>query len=195
MRMRIAGLALFFVLSGSQAATDFDALGITPPKQRLLAPDFSLATPGGRTLRLSDFRGKTVLLNFWASFCAPCREEMPALQMLWEAHRHAGLVVLAVAADRSKSGAAAVMALTESTGVSFPVLLDSNGEVRRQYEVQALPTSYLIGADGRFLGRIIGPRDWDKAGYRKLFMSLLPADALRTPAKPAQAPGSPGLPH
>lgn len=195
MRMRIAGLALFFVLSGSQAATDFDALGITPPKQRLVAPDFSLATPGDRTLRLSDFRGKTVLLNFWASFCAPCREEMLALQMLWEAHRHAGLVVLAVAADRGKSGAAAVMALTESTGVSFPVLLDGNGEVRRQYEVQALPTSYLIGADGRFLGRIVGPRNWDGEGYRELLKSLLAEGSVKTPARPSEAPRSPGLPH
>jgi len=159
-------------MSGVQATPDFDAPGITPPKQRLAAPDFSLSTTDGRTVHLSDFRGKPVLLNFWATFCVPCREEMPALQTLWKAYRHAGLVVLAVAADRDKSGAA-IKAFLASTDVGFPVLLDSDGEVRRRYEVQALPTSYLIGADGRFLGRIIGPRRWNGEPFRKQLKSLL----------------------
>ncbi len=194
MRTQIAGLALCFVMSGIQAAPDFDALGITPPKQRQAAPDFSLATADGRTLHLSDFRGKPVLLNFWATFCAPCREEMPALQTLWETHRHTGLIVLAVAADRDKSGAT-ITAFLESAAVSFPVLLDSDGEVRRRYEVQALPTSYLIGADGRFLGRMVGPRDWDGEGYRELFASLLATGEIRRPAEPAPAPGEQDLPH
>ncbi len=189
---RVMSLALFFAISGVQAAPDFDALGITPPKQRLAAPDFSLATPNGGTLRLSDFRGKLVFLNFWATFCAPCREEIPALQKLWNAYRNAGLVMLAVAADRDKP---AVTAFIESADVNFPVLLDNDGEVRRRYEVQALPTSYLIGADGRFLGRIIGPRDWNAEGYRQLLMSLLPEGGVKTPARPSEAPRSTGLQH
>jgi len=181
MRRLLTALTLFMAVSSVQAASGFESLSITQPKQRMLAPDFSLSAPNGDKLRLSDFRGQPVLLNFWASFCLPCRKEMPALQRLWNEYSDDGLVVLAVAADRGKPDP--VTAFMESGDFRFPVLLDTNGEVRSQYEVQALPTTYLIGADGRFIGRMIGPRDWNSDGYRQLIRTLLAAGqtALKQP--------------
>ncbi len=184
MRRLLMPLILLVNASGVQAAPDLEALGIAQPKQRVLAPDFVLAAPNGDELRLSDFLGQPVLLNFWATFCLPCREEMPALQRLWNEYSKDGLVVLAVAADRGNP--AQVTSFIESGDFRFPVLLDTDGEVRRQYEVQVLPTTYLIGADGRFTGRMIGPRDWSSAGYRQLIRTLLAADPSVLTPPPGQ---------
>jgi len=147
------------------------SMNVTAPKAFLPAPSFSLSDIEQQTVRLSDYRGKLVLLNFWASFCAPCRREMPALESLWLRYRDQGLVVLALSADRDNLQR--VSAFINEGRYSFPVLLDTEGEVRKTYEVRALPTSYLIGRDGRFVGRIIGEREWDSVRGRKMIELLL----------------------
>ncbi len=147
------------------------AMKITAPQKILSAPGFDL--PGLKTgsIRLSDYKGKLVLLNFWASFCAPCRKEMPALESVWRDYAQQGLVVLALSVDRDNLQQ--VAKLVKEGGYSFPVLLDTEGEVRNRYEVRALPTSYLIGRDGKFIGRIIGEREWDSPEGRVLIERLL----------------------
>ncbi len=147
------------------------AMKVTVPQKVLSAPSFDLPGLKKGSMRLSDYKGKLVLLNFWASFCAPCRVEMPALENLWQRYRERGLVVLALSADRDNLKQ--VGRLIKEGGYSFPVLLDTEGEVRKTYEVRALPTTYLIGRDGRFIGRIIGEREWDSAEGRKLIEILL----------------------
>jgi peroxiredoxin len=147
------------------------ALRITVPQQSLPAPNFTLMTLDGKTLHLSDYRGKVVLLNFWASFCAPCLEEMPALEALWQEYRDQGFVVLAVAADRGSVDP--VRDFVKAGNYSFPIPLDSDGDVRNQYEVRALPTTYLIGRDGRFVGRVLGEREWSSEKGRELVWELL----------------------
>lgn len=147
------------------------ALRITVPQQRLPAPNFTLSELAGQTLHLSDYRGKVVLLNFWASFCAPCLEEMPALETLWQDYREQGFVVLAVAADRGSIDP--VRRFVETGNYSFPIPLDPDGNVRKQYEVVALPTTYLIGRDGRFAGRVLGAREWNSEQGRLLVQGLL----------------------
>ncbi|HFQ13317.1 MAG TPA: TlpA family protein disulfide reductase [Gammaproteobacteria bacterium] len=175
-----AALCLLFVLAcaggslpvaADTPAGAFSRLQVVRPKRILPAPDFGLTNLAGQSVRLSDYRGRLVLLNFWATFCGPCRREMPALQALWQSYREQGLVVLALAADRG--GPQTVAEFVAEGGYRFPVLLDGEGEVRKRYEVRALPTSYLIGRDGRFIGRIIGERDWDSAAARQLIASLL----------------------
>ncbi len=144
---------------------------VSVPQKILAAPAFDLPGFKKSSMRLSDYKGKLVLLNFWASFCAPCRVEMPALQSLWLRYREQGLVVLALSADRDNLKQ--VEQLIKDGGYSFPVLLDTEGEVRKKYEVRALPTSYLIGRNGKFIGRIIGEREWDSREGRKLVERLL----------------------
>lgn len=152
-------------------AESLQSMRITIPQQYLAAPSFTLSTLAGQTLQLSDYRGKVVLLNFWASFCAPCREEMPALEAMWQDYREQGLVVLAIAADRGSIDP--VRSFVETGSYSFPIALDPDGIVRKQYEVMALPTTYLIGRNGHFVGRMLGTREWNSARGRMLVQKLL----------------------
>jgi len=144
---------------------------VTVPKKPQLAPDFTLPDLKQGTVRLSDYRGKLVLLNFWASFCDPCRREMPGLENLWQHYRHRGLAVLALSADRDNLKQ--VETFINKGGYHFPVLLDTEGYIRKKYEIRALPTTYLIGRDGRFIGRVIGERAWDSVQGQQLIERLL----------------------
>ena len=115
------------------------------------APDFFLRTLNGRSVRLSDYRGKTVVLNFWASWCPPCRREMPDFQTLWEERGPSGpddLVILAVNLLPEDTIAAAE-GFVEEFGLTFPILLEtSSGEVAWRYGVQALPATFFIDRAG-----------------------------------------------
>ncbi len=166
-----SGLSSQAIAQDNTLEESFQSMRITVPQQRLPAPNFTLSKLAGQTLQLSDYRGKVVLLNFWASFCAPCLKEMPALESLWQDYREQGFVVLAIAADRGSIDL--VRSFVETGNYSFPIPLDSNGDVRKQYEVMALPTTYLIGRDGLFAGRVLGAREWNSAQSRLLVQGLL----------------------
>ncbi len=148
--------------SADALAAVLEALDLTAPRQRLAAPGFRLDALGGGGGGPGDYAGKVVLLHFWATFCDPCREELPRLEALSRQLEEEGLVVLTVAVDRSP--AARVAAFVAAGGYRLPVLLDPRGGVRKRYEVAVLPTSYLIGRDGRFVARALGPRAWDAPG-------------------------------
>jgi peroxiredoxin len=109
------------------------------------APPFVLADPSGRTVALEDLRGQVVLVNFWASWCGPCRAEMPLLDQAAQKYQAQGFQVLAVNVEEDAS---TVRRFGEELKLGLPLLLDPSGEVHRAYNVQALPTSFLIGRDG-----------------------------------------------
>ena len=125
------------------------------PQEGFFAPDFSLQTMTGETLSLSEFRGKVVLVNFWATWCPPCREEMPALQSVYEKYRGEGFVVLAVNLTVSDS-ASDLREFVEGHALAFPVLLDETGDVGTAYQVRSLPTSFFIGKDGVIRSIVVG---------------------------------------
>jgi thiol-disulfide isomerase/thioredoxin len=172
----IAASVAFVITSGAYAEDLFSGLGVIRPKVRVEAPPFTLASLGGGERSLEDFEGKVILLNFWATHCEPCREEMPillnfwathcepcreempAMERLWKELKDRGLVIIAVAGDRGFWSKSRVEKFIKTLGVTFPVLLDPRGDVRRTYEVAVLPTSYLIGKDGKFLGKVVGER-------------------------------------
>lgn len=110
------------------------------------APDFTLRTLEGPNLRLLEQRGKVVLLNFWATWCAPCREEMPQLNKLYEKYRPSGFTLLGVNVDEDSRNAAGIAG---QLGVKFPVLLDSDKRVSKLYDLSAMPSTVLIDRDGR----------------------------------------------
>jgi len=119
------------------------------------APDFTLGTLDGGQVRLSDLRGQAVLLNLWASWCGPCRAEMPAMQRVYEEYRDDGFVVLAVnATNQDRISAAA--AFVDELGLTYPIGLDLDGAVSRLYGLQALPSSFFIDWDGVIREVIIG---------------------------------------
>lgn len=120
------------------------------------APDFTAVTPAGDEIALSDYRGQPVAINFWATWCAPCEVEMPALQAATERHSDAGLAVLAVNAGE---GAETVETFMDERGLTFPALLDPDGDVLDLYEVRVFPTTVWVGADGVVRAKHLGPLD------------------------------------
>ena len=161
-----------------QGDDPYAVLEVQRPRVRLPAPAFTLPSLDGGRVRLADFRGKVVLLNFWATWCRPCREEMPSLEALWADYRDRPFIVLAVTADRGSLRP--VREFVRRHGLDFPVLLDADGAVRNRYEVYALPMTYLIGRDGRISGRAPAARDWNGPAARRLIDQLLAQQAERT---------------
>ena len=127
----------------------------TAPREGFLAPDFRLTLLGGGEVALSELRGQVVIVNLWASWCPPCRAEMPALQEVYEAYGELGLEILAVNTTYQDSQAAAAR-FVEEYGLTFPIPLDQTGEVSRHYLLRALPTSFFIDRDGVIRNVVIG---------------------------------------
>ena len=135
------------------------------------AAGFSVATPNGRTLALADHRGKVVLLNFWATWCEPCLEEMPAMERLARTYQERGLVVLALSVDRE--GASVVLPFLKRHGLTVPVGLDPQQAVARLYRIWALPSTIILSRTGVPLFAVQGARDWDGPAGHTLFDGLL----------------------
>ena len=133
-------------------------------------PDFFLSDPAGKKGTLKDFRGKLVLLNFWASWCVPCREEMPAMERLYQQYKSKGFVILGVDVKDNRKDA---LAFIKELKITYPIMLDPDGEVGLLYGAWGLPTTYLIGLKGEGLARMWGPAAWDGAGAKQLVQELL----------------------
>jgi peroxiredoxin len=112
----------------------------------------------GQIHRLSDYRGRVILVNFWATWCPPCREEMPAMQRAWEELRDERFVILAVNVGEN---ADQIFTFTGNYDVDFPLLMDRDSSVIRDWPIKGLPTSYVIDPEGRVAYRAIGGRAWD----------------------------------
>jgi peroxiredoxin len=162
---------LLLICSELAVADPFEALEADAPGVRVAAPDFTLTSLEGATTTLSDYKGKVVLLNFWATWCLPCRKEMPGMQTLFQRYQKQGLAVLAVSADQGNISD--VRSFVKDLGLGFPVLSKSSAELRNTYEVVGLPMSYLIGRDGKISARIIGARAWDSPEAFDLIEYLL----------------------
>jgi peroxiredoxin len=135
-----------------------------------MAPDFTLRKADGGNLRLQEQRGQVVMVNFWATWCTPCRAEMPHLNKLYEKYRSSGFILLGVNVD-DNSGAA--LNAAANWGVRFPVLLDADKKVSRLYDLGSMPSTVLIDRDGkvRYLHR--GYRDGYEDAYEKQVRELL----------------------
>lgn len=109
------------------------------------APDFSLQSLDGSTVRLSDLKGQVVLINFWATWCAPCREEMPLLDAIYQKYNRLGVELLGINVEDDASGAQEYL---NETPVTFPILFDPDGRVSKQYQVKAMPSTILVDRHG-----------------------------------------------
>ena len=141
-------------------------------KDRASAPDFTLPNLEGKKIALKDFRGKLLMLNFWASWCLPCREEMPAMERLYQRYKDKGFVILGVNIKDEKKSA---LSFVKELKITFPIAFDPKGEVGLLYGAWGLPTTYLIDAKGIALARAWGPADWYSPGARELIEALLDA--------------------
>ena len=142
-------------------------LDIREPNER----QFTLPSVSGEMVRLSDFKGKAVLLNFFATWCPPCREEMPSLEELFQAKKDKGMVVLGIANDTE--GKKTIDPFVKEYGLTFPVLLDPQGSAFRKYFVRGIPITYLLDRQGRIAGMYRGEADWSSAKAWALIDQLL----------------------
>lgn len=158
---------LLFIALFSREAVCLD----TAPDIGKLAPTFELADINGKKTDLSDYKGKVVLINFWATWCGPCKAEMPSLNKLFLSLKNDGLIVLAIAVDSSEEP---VKSFLKNKTVDFPVLMDKEQDVYFDlYAVLGLPTSFLIDRDGIIREKIRGEREWDAQDIKEKIEKLL----------------------
>jgi peroxiredoxin len=165
----------FFALGAApgwtQSKVNFKVIPILQPMKEVApTPDFSLTNPEGKKISLKDFRGKTLFLNFWATWCEPCREEMPAMEKLYREFKNKNFSVLAINVKDRKQEA---LAFVKELKLTYPIAFDPNAEVATLYGAWGLPTTYLIGPKGEGLARGWGPAQWYGTAARKLLQELL----------------------
>lgn len=136
------------------------------------APDFVLTDLNDKPQRLSDFRGKVVFLNFWATWCKPCREEMPSMEVLHKNFEKDGLVILAVSIDRVTT-TKDIPPFIKGMNLTFPVLIDSWGKTDKPYKRMGVPETFIIDRDGVIREIVIGPRDWTRLDSLEVLTKLL----------------------
>ncbi|SDG46834.1 Thiol-disulfide isomerase or thioredoxin [Limimonas halophila] len=124
-------------------------------------PDVAFKTREGERVTLADFEGEVLVLNFWATWCAPCVEEMPTLEALHTDMRDAGVHVLAVSQDRGGMDAVGPFLKNRVDVPELPIYLDSDGKLARAFDVRAMPTTFVLDAEGRVIGNVTGPLDWN----------------------------------
>ena len=158
--------ALFAVLMDPSAP---EPLGRGSP-----APSFVLEQVGGGRVSLDELRGRVILLNFWATWCKPCEDEMPAMERLYRRLGGSDFELLAVSVDNDP---ALVGEFRERLGLSFPILLDPDQRVAADYQTYRFPESLVIDRDGRVIERYIGPKDWDAPSYLDRLQKLIAASS------------------
>ena len=164
-------ILIFFLLlvfspfsEAQQAGRGLTKLADTPQ-----APEFVLRDLDGNQHRLSDYRGQVVIINFWATWCPPCREEMPSMQHAWESLKNDGIHMLAINVGEDED---TIFQFTANYPVDFPLLMDSDSGVINQWPVRGLPTTFVVDPKGRISYRAIGGREWDDPALLSLVRAL-----------------------
>lgn len=171
-RLITAGVVLAFLRRRLAWAKDpFEALQLFRPQRQTTAPDFSVPGLHASSIRLRDFKGQVILLNFWATWCPPCREEMPSMERLYRRFKSRGFVILALSID--SKGEEVVGPFVRSFALTFPVGLDPKMTVSGEYRMAGLPTSILIERGGAIAAVAVGPRDWDSPTAYQVIEKLL----------------------
>ena len=174
MKNIILVISLFLLIAMGPGLPGNTADGISPLNSDKIvnskAPDFTLKDLNGKTVSLSTFRGKVVLLNFWATWCPPCRAEMPALNKLHHTLKPRGLEVVTISTDRSIND---IKDFFERHRVDFPILFDADRSAAKQYRVFSMPTTFLIDRNGMIVEKFYGEYDWTEPETRGKIEKLL----------------------
>lgn len=149
----------------------FEAPNAVRFDERIEAPAFSLPSLTGEEVQLEDYRGKVILLNFWATWCPYCSIERPKLQALHEKYKDDGFIVLGVSIDRAEPDV--IKKFVDEKKVTYPILHDRTRQVVGEYSVRGTPTTYLLDVEGKVIGKVIGPAEWDSQATYDLIEQLL----------------------
>ncbi len=156
---------IFFENNRSGPRVDFKS------KVSVAAQDFELPTLRGDYVKLSDYRGKVVFLNIWATWCLPCRDEMPSMESLYQRLKGREFEMLAVSINRE--GEKVVRPFAAKYGLTFPVLLDPDGKTYRLYGLTGVPESFIVDRNGVVIDKIIGPQNWMKKEWLNYFDRII----------------------
>lgn len=159
------------VVSLVQDDSSLESVKMSSIGEGIPAPDFTFPGLDGKNTSLSDYKGKVVLVNIWATWCPPCVEEMPSMQKLYNEFNGKNFEILAVSIDAA--GIDAVAPFMKKHKLSFPALMDPNGTIKSMYRVTGIPESFIIDKQGILVGKIIGPRDWATQEVFGFFQDLI----------------------
>ena len=152
-----------------------------------LAPSFTAVAMNGDSVGLQDYAGNVILLNIWATWCPPCREEMPSMERLFRHFKEEGasfeILAVSIDADQGEKDALGneggdLAAFGREFGLTFTILHNPSGDIQRKYQTTGVPESFLIGRDGMIYRRVAGAADWDAEGYRDLIARLLVSEDM-----------------
>ena len=179
MYLKVSALVLFLLLLPIGVTANpllLEEMGIVTPKTSKMAPEFKLNNIQGGITQLSDFKGKIVLINFWATWCAACIEEMESMQNLYNNLKKHDVEIVAISIDRWNEER--IVEFAHKKNLSFHILRDPDQKVRKQYYIMGLPTSYIIDGDGKIRGYVSGARTWDSMASQNALLSLKDGGAL-----------------
>ena len=169
MFQRTLPMTVALLLACWMTSTALAGESLAPISGKPMAPDFSLVDLEGRPHRLGHYRGRVLIVNFWATWCPPCRDEIPSLHRAWEQLREADVEVLAINVGEDED---TVFTFTATYPAGFPLLLDSDAAVVERWPVLGLPTTFVVDTEGRLIYRAIGARAWDDPGILALIRQL-----------------------
>ena len=161
-------LILIFTFSHLSLAQEAGK-GLTKLDDAPSPPDFLLNDLDGNQYQLSDYRGQVVIINFWATWCPPCRDEMPSMQRAWEQLEKEGIFMLGINVGEDED---TIFQFTADYPVEFPLLMDSDSSVINQWPVRGLPTTFVVDPNGQIVYRAIGGREWDEPELLALVKAL-----------------------
>ncbi|NOY52300.1 MAG: TlpA family protein disulfide reductase [Deltaproteobacteria bacterium] len=167
----IAGLVLAYMVQEGGRHGERRQISKGPASAEIQAPDFTVRDLEGKEVSLSDFRGSLVFLNFWATWCPPCREEMPSIERLYKLMQGKPFHILAVSVDND---AGVVERFRKSRGYTFPMFIDDQQKAARLYQTTGVPETFIISPEGKILNKIIGPEEWSTGKPLAYLQELLP---------------------
>ncbi len=176
----LASLASTFLAAQSSPGTSLDPLseqlyqmGFGIPNSPLDAPDFTVKGIDGRNVSLSSLKGKVVLLNFWATWCPPCKAEMPDMESLYGKMKDSGFTILAISSNDGRETRKKVEDFVKDNGYTFPTAFDDSGSVVPSfYRTGSIPTSYLLNTEGKVIARLVGMYQWDTPEMNSVLKKL-----------------------
>ncbi|WP_243291691.1 TlpA disulfide reductase family protein [Bacillus sp. FJAT-47783] len=153
----VVGFFIMIVVLGMFNIQQEESSAEESPEKGMMAPDFTLTSVDGETIKLSSLRGKKVVLNFWTSWCPPCQEELPDIQAFAKTTEDKSIVTIGVNLTGEESGKEAVHSFVKQSNLTYPILYDMNDVAQKLYRIVVIPTTYVIDEDGVIKEKIVGP--------------------------------------
>lgn len=165
----VTALLSFYIMAINKV--DLKPFEVEYPAEAFIAPEFAMPSLTGGAVKLSNYRGKVVFINFWATWCATCKVEMPSMEKLYQRFKDRGFEMLTISVDKDRS---LIEPFVKEYALTFPILLDPDSQVaKRKYKTTGVPETFIVNREGIIVHKAIGPRDWATEETMAAFEELL----------------------